>query len=351
VPLIREYRFEDNSRVALPGMSRSAQVDAIDAALGAGLGERWVEWTDGFSEVWELLRKGFLERPYSADHAPKELVKLMRDRPTLNRAVNKLKDPRLKQMALHHAVSGGHDPRNVPWWMGVVDHVEQTFGMWTVPGGLGAIADLLEKRLGERGVTLRLGTTVDDIDTGGVWGLGVRVGEEVVNADKVVIAVDPRRMPTLARFVERTMPALPPTICHVGLSEDAPVLPPQVVLYGDAIITIDTTGTAPAGKSAWTISARGRLSEDLLSALARLKIDIRALVEARVDRSPRQQVEHNGGSSYGVLWQGRATLTGQLLTQTPIPNVYAVGAHATISPETPYVALTSALVADAIGPA
>ena len=346
VPWLREFRFEDGSRLALPGMSRTAQAEAIDASLGDGLGERWVEWTDGFSGVWETLRKGLLERPYSPDHSPKELVKLMRDRPSLHRAANKLKDPRLRQMALHHAVAGGHDPRNVPWWMGFVDHVEQTFGMWTVPGGLGAFADLLEKRLSERGVTVRLGTRVAEIETGGV----VLSDGEKIPADKIVCAVDPRQFALLAPYVERTMPALPPTVCHVGLSGDVPPLPSELVVYGDAIITINTTGTAPEGKHAWTISARGRLSEDLLNALARVKIDIRGQVETRVDRSPRQQVEHLGGSSYGVLWQGRATLTGQLLTRSPLPNVYAVGAHSTISAETPFVALTSSLVADAIGP-
>src|SRR3712207_8412214 len=39
---------------------------------------------------------------------------------------------------------------NVPAWMGLVDYLEQNFGTWTMPGGLGALADLLTKRLGER---------------------------------------------------------------------------------------------------------------------------------------------------------------------------------------------------------
>jgi phytoene dehydrogenase-like protein len=350
LPVIREHRFEDGSSVALPSVSRAAQKDAIDAGLGDGLGDRWLDWTEGFAQVWELLRKEFLERPYSPEHAPKEMVALMRDRPSLHRAVNKLKDPRLKKIGLHHAVSGGHDPRNVPWWMGFIDYVEQNFGMWTVPGGLGSIAGLLEKRLGERGVTVLTNTRAVDIIAGKPNAV-LTSKDETIRADIVVVAIDARQLPTLAPYVEKTMPAIPPTICHVGLSGDVPPLPSEVVLHGDATITITTTGTAPEGKAAWTISARGRLSEDLLRALARAKIDVRNQLEVRVDRSPRQQVEHYLGSPYGVLWQGRATISGQLLTRTPFADVYAVGAHSTVSAETPFVALTSSLVADAVGPA
>ncbi|HSV40230.1 MAG TPA: FAD-dependent oxidoreductase [Nocardioidaceae bacterium] len=347
LPFLREHRFEDGSRVAVPSSSRSAQRDAFEDGLGAGLGDRWVEWTDGFAHVWELLRKEYLERPYSADHAPKEMVSLMRDRAVLSRAVTKLRDDRLRAIALHHAVSAGHDPRNVPWWMGVLDHVEQVFGSWTVPGGMGVFASLLEKRLAERGVTVLARTVATDVDEVGVW----TASGDVIPADKIVVAIDPRQLPRLKSYVDKTMPAIPPTVCHVGLSGDVPPMPHEVVLHGDATLTINTTGQAPAGMAAWTISARGRLSEDILNALARHKVDIRANIVTRVDRSPRQQVEHYRGSPYGVLWQGRATITGQLLTRTALPHVFAAGAHTTVSALTPFVALTSSLVADAIGPA
>ena len=80
-------------------------------------------------------------------------------------------------------------------------------------------------------------------------------------------------------------------------------------------------------------------------------IDIRSNVEVRIDRSPLQQVERTRGSSYGVLWQGRATVARRVTTRTPLPHVYAVGAHTTLSPATPFAGLTAALVADVIGPA
>ena len=102
---------------------------------GIGLGKSWVAWTDRYRPVWELLRKEYLERPFSLGHAPKALASLLKERATLGRSASGLRDPRLTRLAVHHAVAGGHDPRNVPWWMGFLDHVEQVFGTWTAPGG------------------------------------------------------------------------------------------------------------------------------------------------------------------------------------------------------------------------
>ena len=47
---------------------------------------------------------------------------------------------RAGKIATHHAVQGGHDPRRVPAWAGLVDYVEQNFGTWTFPGGFGQVA-------------------------------------------------------------------------------------------------------------------------------------------------------------------------------------------------------------------
>jgi phytoene dehydrogenase-like protein len=167
----------------------------------------------------------------------------------------------------------------------------------------------------------------------------------------VVCAVDPRLLPGLARFVVRTMPALPPVVCHVGLAGELPDLPLEVVLHGEPTIVVRTNGTAPDGSAAWTVLGRGRVAEDLLTALARRGIDVRGQVQVRVDRSPRALVEAWGGSPYGVLWQGRGTLTHKLGTATPLPNVYCAGAHAAALPGLPFAGLTAAVVAQQVGAA
>jgi UDP-galactopyranose mutase len=124
-----------------------------------------------------------------------------------------------------------------------------------------------------------------------------------------------------------------------------------VVLHGDPLLVVRAAGQAPEGSTAWTVLARGRLAEDPVTALARRGIDVREAVQVRVDRSPREIVETWGGSPYGVLWQGRATLTRRAGTTTPWPNVYCAGAHATPGSGVPFVGLGAALVAQAVGKA
>jgi len=140
-------------------------------------------------------------------------------------------------------------------------------------------------------------------------------------------------------------------VAHVGLEGEVPDLPHEVVLHGDPLLVVRTGGQAPPGHAAWTVHARGKLAEDLLRALARHRLDVRAQVVARVDRTPRALVEQWGGSPMGVLWQGRATVRRRLGPHTPVPGVYAAGAHATPGAGLPFVGLSAALVAQVVGPA
>jgi UDP-galactopyranose mutase len=140
-------------------------------------------------------------------------------------------------------------------------------------------------------------------------------------------------------------------VCHLGLVGSVPDLPHEVVLHGDPLLVLHTRGTAPEGAHAWTVLGRGRLAEDVVTALQRAGIRVRDQVTVRVDRSPRQLVESWGGSPYGVLWQGRRTLEHRLGTRTPVTGIYCAGAHTTPGAGLPSVGLSAALVAQEIGPA
>jgi phytoene dehydrogenase-like protein len=351
--VVREHRFEDGSSLRLPGGSRAAQLTAFDA-LGPGLGEQWVDHVASYSDTWDLLRRDYLERPWDPTLAPRALTDLLTGREVLHRRLRRtFRDERLRLVAGHPFVADGHDLRNVPAWLGVVSYVEQRFGAWTVPGGLARLGTVLAGRLGTRGVTVLTGTTAHDLvlRAGRVAAVATSAGE--VDTDLVVCAIDPRRMPALASYVARTMPAIPPVVSYLGLAEAhaLPDLPHEVVLHGDPMLIVRTGGRAPDGAAAWTVHGRGRLAEDLLRALARHRIDVRDRVVVRLDRSPRDLVEEWGGSPLGVLWQGRATTRRRLGPTTPVPGVYAAGAHATPGSGIPFVGLSAALVAGAIGPA
>lgn len=354
VEVVREHRFDDDTSVRLPAGPRGAQLAAFDA-LEPGLGERWAAHVASYADDWEVLRRHYLEVPWTPAALPRDVAARLDSRETLHKRLRRdFKDERLRQVAGHPFVAAGHDLRNVPAWAGLQAYVEQRFGAWTLPGGMAGLAQALGARLATRKVEVLTGTSVVDlvVRSGRVVAVLTSAGE--LAADVVVCAVDPRQLPALAPYVARTTPAIPPVVCHVGVEGDLPALddlPPELVLHGDPLLVVRIGGTAPAGARALTVHGRGRLAEDLLRALARHRIDLRPGLVARVDRSPREQVEHWAGSPYGVLWQGRGTVRHRLGPHTPVTGVYAAGASATPGAGLPYVGLSAALVAQAVGPA
>ena len=349
VEVVRTHRFADGTTLALPS-GRAAQLRAVDE-LGAGLGQRWLDHVASYADTWELLRRHHLEVPTPREEAPREVRALLDSHETLHRRLrHDLRDERLRLVAGHRFVAEGHDLRNVPSWLGVHSYLEQRLGLWTAPGGLFAVTDALARRMETRGVEVRPGTTVFDVV---VWGgrcVGVTTDAGTIEADAVVCAVDPRRLPSLARHVAAMMPALPPVLVHVGLAGEVPDVGAETVLHGDPLLVVRAGGSAPHGHTAWTVHGRGRIAEDLLVALARAGLDVRDQVVVRVDRSARDQVA-TGGSAMGVLWQGRGTVRRRLGPTTPVPGLYAAGAHARPGGGVPMVGLSAALVAEAIGPA
>ena len=270
VPLdvIRRHRFADGSVLALPG-GRAAQLRAVDE-LGPGLGQRWLDHVASYADTWESLRRHHLEVATPLDRLPDPARAVLDGRESLHRRLRRdLRDERLRLVAGHRFVAEGHDPRNVPSWMGVHGYLEQRFGAWTVPGGLAAVTDALARRMETRGVDVRTGTTARDVVVRGGRCVAVATDAGELDAEAVVCAVDPRRLPTLAPHVEATMPALPPVLVHLGLAgvpgDGVPDVGHELVLHGDPLLVVRTGGTAPEGHTAWTVHGRGRIAEDLLA--------------------------------------------------------------------------------------
>jgi len=351
VPLdpVREHRWADGSALRLPGGSRAAQIAAVDR-LGAGLGETWAAYVDSQDADWELLRRGWAEVPLSPDDTG--VNRRLDSRTMLRTRVKRaLRDPRLRDVATYPFVLDGHDPRDVPEWMGVVSYLEQRFGAWTVLGGMAVLGEALVRRLETRGVSVHTSTPALDVVVRGGRAVAVATDSGEVDADHVVCAVDPRRIPALAPHVARTRPTPLPRLLHLGLVGEHEELPSEIVLHGDPLLVVRTGGGAPEGHRCWTVLVRGRLTGDPLEALARAGLDVRRQVVARVEREPRDLVESWGGSPLGVLWQGRRTVRRRLGPTTPIPGVHSAGAHATPGSGLPFVGLSASLVAQVIGEA
>lgn len=354
MPVIREHRFADRTKVLVPGGSRGEQIAAFDE-LGPGLGEKWAQHVDIYADVWDLLRRHYVEVPWQPrvkGAVPRELDALFDIRETLfKRLRHDFRDERLALVAGHAAVAEGHDLRNVPSWVGVTNYLEQSFGGWRVPGGMRRLAELLTTRLATRGVTVRTGVAVQDLVVREGRVVAVRTADGDADADAVVLAIDPRRMPAMASYVERTMPALPPVLTHLGLTGEVPDLTHDIVFNAEPLITVRRSGAGPDGGVGWTLQGRGKIAEDMVDALVRHGIDVREHIVTRVDLSPRQLVEQWHGSPMGVLWQGRGTVRHRLGPTTPVEGVYVAGAHGAPGAGVPFVAQSAALVAQVVGPA
>ncbi len=355
VDVIRHHRFEDGTEVRLPGGSRGRQVEAFDH-LGAGLGQEWVDHVASYADVWETLRRHYLEVPWAPESLPPDTVRAVRrlvdGRDTLHKRLRRdFRDERLRLVAGHRFVAEGHDLRNVPAWLGLlllpraaVRRLDRARRLRPAVRGPHRAARDPGRDRADRAP--RSPTS---------WSATAAASPSPPppapsTPTPSSCAVDPRRIPALASYVARSMPAIPPVVTHLGLAGDVPDVGHELVLHGEPMLVIRGGGRAPAGHTAWTMHGRGKIAEDMLVALARHGIDVRDRVAVRVDRSPLAQVEETG-SAMGVLWQGRGTVRQRLGPTTPIAGVYAAGAHAAPGSQVPFVGLSAALVAQAIGPA
>ncbi|MFF9842219.1 phytoene desaturase family protein [Streptomyces sp. NPDC013740] len=188
--------FADGTRVDLPNASRAGTVAALDAALGAGAGERWGAFMVRAREAWDRTRRPLLEEPQPADASvlgrepyPALKAGLLR-RPTTTLAgvgARELRDPRLAALLDSYAWSYGFDPATAPASAAVLPYMEQTFGSWYVAGGIRALADAVYERCLQRRVEFVFGARVEAVVEKDGRAAGVRTaGGGLVEADHVV---------------------------------------------------------------------------------------------------------------------------------------------------------------------
>ncbi|MGW6392419.1 phytoene desaturase family protein [Streptomyces sp. NPDC055103] len=188
--------FADGTRVDLPNASRAGTVAALDAALGAGAGDRWGDFLVRAREAWDRTRRPLLEEPQPADPAPlarepyPALKAGLLRRPTTSLAqvgARELGDPRLAALLDAYAWSYGFDPTTAPAAAVVLPYMEQTFGSWYVAGGIRALADAVFERCRQRRVEFVFDTPVEEVLEKDGRAVGVRLaGGETVEVDHVV---------------------------------------------------------------------------------------------------------------------------------------------------------------------
>lgn len=209
-PAVRHV-FADGTEVALPHMSRAAVGSALDDALGAGAGERWAQFMNRAREAWDRSRRPLLEEPLwpnwqvLADRDPYPSVprrRLLRRelRASTLAQVGELElgDARLVALLEHYALDWGLDPRAVPASAAVLPYLEQTFGTWSVRGGMRALAQAVYERCLARRVEFVFDSHVTRILQKDGRAVGIERDDATrVEADFVVSGVAPDVLDTL----------------------------------------------------------------------------------------------------------------------------------------------------------
>lgn len=360
----RRHVFTDGAVVDLPVGSRGPQIAAVEAGLGNGAGEKWAAYVDAQTTTWETLRTKVLDPPDGATaYADAAVARRLGARTSVAKLAKRaFKDERLRAMAAHAVVAGGSLPRDVPAYGALEPYLERSFGIWDVRGGMGRLVDALVTRLDERGVDLRYDAEVVAVHAEGGAVSGVETAPGSFHAAQVVVTdVDPRAVfgrllqhPVAEagrRVFEVATPAIPMAVTHLGLRGDVPDLPAEVVLHGDPLIVVTTTGAAPDGCRAWTVHHRGAPGEDIVVTLVRRGLDVRHLVVSRLERDAVTQIQATGASPYGLAWAGHRAHARRAALVHPLPGLHLVGAGVHPGAGIAYVGWGAAHVAARVGKA
>lgn len=178
---------------------RERSAAAVGAFSGAAEARRFVAFCDEARRLYDTLEGPYIrsERPtllgMAGDLGPRGLAVLTGLGPfaTLWRALGRrFHDPRLQQLFGRYATYCGASPWAAPATLMLVAQVEMD-GVWSVDGGMHALAQALATLAAERGVALRYGTRCERILVQGGRAAGVVLaGGETLAADSVVFNGD-----------------------------------------------------------------------------------------------------------------------------------------------------------------
>ncbi|MEV8093565.1 FAD-dependent oxidoreductase [Kitasatospora sp. NPDC085879] len=380
VPVDPESRhlFADGTDLVLPNASRGGVAKALDAAFGAGSGERWGEVMNRGREVWEATRRPLMEEPLPDGRLADPYPRPPRRGPArwLPRGDYGLEQVARRELGGHpgmtallteYATRFGLGP-DAPAGATVLAYMEQSFGVWYVRGGIRALAAAVFRRCEQRRVEFRFGTRVAEVLTAGGRACGVRTEEgERIEADLVLSSsADPglgwekpgsglgRVTVQLALRGARPEDTVHRTVVHAAdpAREHDALLHGESVPEGPTVQVLrpdDPTLVPDAGHEAVTLTVTCGVREGddldayaghLLDHLAKSGLDLRERVLWREVRA--------------VPWVPVPSLAGGTLNpanETGIPGLYRIGGGAHPGGGLARVGMSASITAGLIGPA
>lgn len=233
--------FEDGTIVDLWEHSARMQVEL--ARFGPRIWDEYSSFVTYSRQQYEILERGYLRQgletfwQFLRFYGLKDARNLDYSRTMSKSIYQRLSNPYLRDIFEYFIKYVGSSALDSPAFMNLMPNVQLEFGLWYVSGGLYQLANALNRRLKEVGVTVRLEHEVVRIDTRNGVATGVECrrpdGEvEVLRADYVisnmeVVPAMKRLLNTPSRATKRLSrfePACSGIILHLGLDRVYPQL-------------------------------------------------------------------------------------------------------------------------------
>jgi 1-hydroxycarotenoid 3,4-desaturase len=196
--ILARHAWDENARLDLFA-DQERTVDAIGDFAGAVEADGYRAFCRDSQRIYEILEKPFLRAPQpsmggliGADGL-RGLMRLPQIKPfsSMWSALGKyFVDPRLRQLFGRYATYCGSSPYLAPATLMLVAHVERE-GVWSIDGGMHALAKALADCARSFGATIRYGEDVSEVLISGGHVSGVRLASgERIAADAVIMNTD-----------------------------------------------------------------------------------------------------------------------------------------------------------------
>src|SRR4051794_37487362 len=193
---LAHYRFADGTQMDLPNTGVADVVAHFDAALGGRAGDEWREVHDFAPRMWTGVRGAFVASPLTglrdvtrlAVRHPRQLGPVVGLRSLRDVGRQFFRNERQQVLLDHQATRTGADPRRAPGALAVLPYIEQTFGGWSVRGGMRELVDAVDDRALQGGAVVQTGMPVVAVTTSAGRVDGVRLGDGRHLATDVVVS-------------------------------------------------------------------------------------------------------------------------------------------------------------------
>ena len=201
--IIARHFWSDGSRLDLyHDIDRSRE--AIRAFSGAASADEFVRFCDRTKRLFEAFEDPVMLSPAPnlaglVSHVLKQpsLIPVMSPFSSLKgMLLNSFSDPRLRQLFGRYATYVGGAPAHAPAVLSLIWHAEAS-GVYTLDGGIAALAKAIGRLAAQRGARIRTGTKVQGIFDAPDGVKTIRLdGHNAIDCNAVIHAGDPRALAT-----------------------------------------------------------------------------------------------------------------------------------------------------------